>query len=69
MSVSCSSSLLLCKFDTFCNSKGLNDSQIDKEAIRFFAWAISKGYMECLFPEYLAGYAKGEWCQFDGWSK
>jgi len=71
MSVSCSPSLsvLLCKFDAFCDSRNLTDAQIDKEANRFFAWAITKGYTHCVFPEYLAGYAKGDWCQFDGWSK
>jgi len=60
---------LLCKFDDFCESRELTNAQIDKEAKRFFNWAIAKGYDHCVFPEYLAGFAKGKWCPFTGWDK
>ena len=72
MSVSFSSpslSNLLCKFDDFCESRELTNAQIDKEAKRFFNWALIKGYDHCVFPEYLAGFAKGKWCPFEGWCK
>ena len=58
---------LLCKFDSFCEKKGLTGKQIDKEANRFFAWCMAKGYEHCVFPEYLAAFVKGNWCPYVGY--
>ena len=60
-------SLLLCKFDHFCKSRDLSDKQIDKESVKYFAFCMAKGWDNCVFPEYLAAFAKGDWCQFDGY--
>ncbi len=52
---------LLCRFDLFCINKGLSTKEVDKASKTFFAWCMQKGYDNCVFPEYLAGFAKGDW--------
>jgi hypothetical protein len=62
-----SRSLLLCKFDSTCTRKGfVSADDIRREANIFWAWATAKGYTECPFPEYLALFAQGKWCPFQG---
>ena len=60
---------LLCKFDHFCKSRDLSDKQIDKEAVRYFAFCMAKGFDNCVFPEYLSLFVKGKWCPFVGHCK
>lgn len=60
---------LLIKFDNRCKSQHLDAVQIEREAKIFFAWCCVKGYDNCVFTEYLIGFAKGEWCPYTGWQK
>ena len=57
---------LLLKFLDFCESRDLSEKQIDKEASKYFAFCMAKGWDECVFPEFLSLFVKGKWCPFVG---
>ena len=52
---------LLCKFDRIAEEKKLTGKDLRKEANIFHALAIKSGHTNCVFPEWLIKFHKGEW--------